>query len=79
MGGADEIEDGIGFSGLVDLQAHRAKKDIYKASCSCLNCGQGFEVAIPKGTTVRRHNPACPNCGCTIRETAEEFEGREGR
>lgn len=74
MGGQDEIEDGMGFSGLVDLSAKRQQKNTYKAQHSCLNCGQGWETQIPKGITIRQNNAECPTCGCKIIDVASEFE-----
>lgn len=58
---------------ILEFQKLKERHPTYRAFTSCLNCGQGFETNIPKGTTLRQFNPPCPNCGCTIADIAREW------
>lgn len=58
---------------ILKFAALKNKQESYLVDSSCLNCGQGFSTTIPKGTTVRAHNPTCPNCGCRMRDVQREF------
>jgi len=45
------------------------EKGTYSWTKECDNCGQKFEVEIPKGVRAGDYfgkgNVVCPNCGCT--------------
>lgn len=52
------------------------KPESYKANLSCMNCGQGYGVTVPKGKLVAEIDSTCPNCGCSASQTERFFAKR---
>lgn len=40
----------------------------YRATITCMNCGNNFQEDIPKGVMIAACDPKCPKCGCSMRQ-----------